>query len=95
MLGLFQSSKKTKASLAKERLQIVISHERRHRDSPEYLPRLEQEILAVVRQYVPVDDEAVNVNWQREDNYEKLELNVILPDASGEHTLSATVRRES
>ena len=36
------------ASVAKERLQIIISHERSQRNTPDYLPKLQEEILAVI-----------------------------------------------
>ncbi|WP_347252395.1 cell division topological specificity factor MinE, partial [Legionella sp.] len=36
------------ASVAKERLQIIISHERSQRNTPDYLPKLQEEILTVI-----------------------------------------------
>lgn len=72
--------KPTSAKIAKERLQIIVAHERSRRDGPDYLPRLREEILNVIRKYVRVDDQAVKVNLEREDDYEVLELNIILPD---------------
>lgn len=77
-------SRKTSANTAKERLQIVIAHERRYRGGPDYLPLLETEILEVIRKYVHVDADAVNINVEREDAYERLELNVLIPDRSGD-----------
>lgn len=74
---------KGSASVARERLQILVAHDRAARDRPSYLPRLQQEILAVIRKYVEVDNDAVSVHYEQEDRHEILELNIILPDAEG------------
>jgi cell division topological specificity factor len=79
-LDYFRSSNKNTAQLAKERLQIVIAHERSSRSSPDYLPKLKQEILAVIRKYVPVIEDDVKVQVEREGDCEVLELNVTLPE---------------
>ena len=68
------------ASVAKERLQIIVSHERAERGGPDYLPMLRQELLEVVRRYVTVDPDAVRVDVEREGPHEVLELNITLPD---------------
>ena len=69
------------ASVAKERLQIIISHERAQRSTPDYLPKLQEEILAVIAKYVPIDREQVVVNLDRAgDNSAVLELNITMPD---------------
>ena len=71
----------TTASVAKERLQIIISHERTQRSTPDYLPKLQEEILAVIAKYVPIDREQVSVNLERMGDSSVLELNVTMPDA--------------
>lgn len=76
----FRSPKPKSAALAKERLQIIVARERVHRSGPDYLPALHREILAVIRKYVQVDDEAVQMNLEREGDCEILELNITLPD---------------
>ena len=49
MLGFFRRSPKaTPADTAKERLQILLSHERTDRSGPQYLPQLQKEILQVI-----------------------------------------------
>ncbi len=85
-MGLFSFFKKEKkkntASLAKERLQILIAHE--HSDTstaaPDYLPKLQEELIGVIRKYVKVDDNAVNVKLEKGDNFDVLELNITLPE---------------
>ena len=69
------------ASVAKERLQIIISHERAQRNTPDYLPKLQEEILAVIAKYVPIDREQVVVSLDRAgDNSAVLELNITMPE---------------
>ncbi len=80
LLDYFRSSKPSTASLAKERLQILVAHERAHRNQPSYLPQLQKELLAVIQKYVKVDDNAISVNFEQDDNQETLELNIVLPD---------------
>lgn len=70
----------TTASVAKERLQIIISHERNQRNTPDYLPKLQEEILAVIAKYVPINREQVTVNLERMGDNSVLELNVTVPD---------------
>ena len=70
------------ASVAKERLQIIISHERSQRNTPDYLPKLQEEILAVIAKYIPIDREKVTVNLERTGGSAVLELNVTMPDES-------------
>ena len=48
ILSYLRRRSNTTASVAKERLQIIISHERSQRDTPDYLPQLQKEILAVI-----------------------------------------------
>lgn len=81
LLDYFRTSKTSSASLAKERLQILVAHERTSRNQPSYLPQLQKELLEVIRKYVSVDQDAISVNFEQDDNQETLELNIVLPDA--------------
>jgi cell division topological specificity factor len=79
-LDYFRSKRETNsAATAKERLQIIVAHERGQRKQPDYLPRMQQEILEVIRKYVPVDQQDVQVQLDESDNCSVLELNVTLP----------------
>ena len=82
LLDYFRSSKRqrTTASVAKERLQILVAHERSSKNQPSYLPQLKNEILAVIQKYVSIDLDDVTVNLEQDDNQEILELNIVLPD---------------
>ena len=53
LLGFLRRPKPTNsAETAKERLQILLAHERQDRSSPEYLPLLQKDIVAAVLKYV-------------------------------------------
>ncbi|OZG70669.1 cell division topological specificity factor MinE [Hahella sp. CCB-MM4] len=76
----FRSTKPTTASVAKERLQIIVAHERSHRSQPDYLPQLQQELLQVISKYVHINQEDVQVQIDRNDDCSVLELNITLPE---------------
>ncbi len=77
---LFRERKKDTASLAKERLQIIVAHERGQRSQPDYLPSLHKELIAVVRKYVNIGDDQVQISLEDQDNCSILEVNISLPD---------------
>lgn len=81
LFDYFRKPEKNSANLAKERLQVIVAHQRRDNGAgPDYLPQLQRELLYVIRKYVEVDDSAVNVNLEKDGSVEVLELNVTLPD---------------
>lgn len=86
ILKYLRKRKPTSASVAKERLQIIISHERGERDAPDCLPKLtdlpqmQDEILNVIAKYIPIDREKVSVNLERLGDSAILELNFSMAD---------------
>ena len=77
---LFRNRPKTTANIAKERLQIIVSHERTARSGPDYLPMLREELIKVISKYVDIDHDQVKVELERSGNCSILELNITLPD---------------
>lgn len=73
-------NKPSSAAIAKERLQIIVAHERGHNDEPDYLPELQKELVEVIRKYVNIDNDQVQVALDNQGNYSILELNVTLPE---------------
>ena len=67
------------ASVARDRLQIVLSHQRNEGGDTDFLPKLRNELLEVLAKYVHVDKEQINVQLQRTENRSVLELNITLP----------------
>ncbi len=88
-MSIFNYLKKRNATanVAKERLQIIISHERSQRNTPDYIPKLQEEILEVLAKYVPINKQKVSVNVERIGNGSVLELNVTMPDQTIAETL--------
>jgi cell division topological specificity factor len=80
LLDYFRTNKKRSAGIAKERLQILVAHERAERNKPSYLPQLQKDILDVIRKYVAIEQDAVSVNLERDSTQEILELNIVLPE---------------
>jgi cell division topological specificity factor len=72
----------TTASKAKERLQIIVAHERNSRHKqPNYLPQLTEDIINVLRKYITVSDESFSISLdKKEGNLNVLELNIELHD---------------
>ena len=68
------------AKVAKDRLQVLIAHERTDRDGPDYLPMLKQDILNVIKKYVSVGEDQVSVQLDTQENCDVLELNITLPE---------------
>ncbi|GJL76376.1 MAG TPA: cell division topological specificity factor MinE [Nitrosomonas sp.] len=85
LLDYFRASKPKSATIAKERLQILVAHERTARSRPSYLPELQKELLEVIRKYVNVDQEAISVKFEQDDDQETLELNIVLPEYQQEN----------
>jgi cell division topological specificity factor len=79
-LSFLLGEKKKTASVAKERLQIILAHER-NGSRPNYLPDLQRELMAVISKYVGIKPEDIKVSLERQDNLEVLEVKIELPDA--------------
>ena len=81
-MGLFDflKVKKNTASIAKDRLRIIIAQERSALGGPDYLPLLRRELLEVIRKYVNVDVDAVKVDLVKEGEHDVLDISVSLPD---------------
>lgn len=83
LLTLLFGEKKKTASVAKERLQIILAHERGNRESrPDYLPDLQRELIAVISKYVSIKAEDIKVHLERQDQYDVLQVKIELPDAA-------------
>ncbi|HEY9237375.1 MAG TPA: cell division topological specificity factor MinE [Burkholderiaceae bacterium] len=83
LLSFLLGEKKKTASVAKERLQIILAHERSGRGAarPDYLPALQKELMAVISKYVSIKPEDIKVVLERQDNLEVLQVKIELPDA--------------
>lgn len=84
LMNFFLGENKKSANVAKERLQIILAHERARRPvgttPPDYLEALQRDILHVVRRYIDIDPKYIQINLEREENLEVLEVKVELPE---------------
>ncbi len=80
ILDFLKRKPEATASVAKERLRIIVAQERSTRGAPDYLPMMRNELLEVIKKYVHVDIDAININLERDSGHEVLELSVALPD---------------
>ena len=80
LMDYFRKEQTSTASIAKERLQILVAHDRVSSRGPDYLPKMQQELLAVIRKYITIDDDQVQLNLEQQGTTSVLELNVMLPE---------------
>ena len=82
LLSFLLGEKKKTASVAKERLQIILAHERsgRNASEPDYLPALQRELVAVIGKYIKINPDDIKVQRGRQDNLEVLEVKIELPE---------------
>lgn len=91
-MGLFdflRSRNRNTAAIAKERLRIIVAQERTQRGAPDYLPLLRRELLEVIKKYVNVDQDAIDIHLERDGDHEVLELSVALPEKGSPQAVAA------
>ena len=80
-LDYFRKSTASSASVAKDRLSIIVAREHgRSTGRLNYLPQLKQELLQVLAKYEKIDLERVTVNLEKNGDCDVLELNVVLSE---------------
>lgn len=80
LLSFLFGQKKASASVAKERLQLIIAHERVSGSGPDFLPDLQKDLVAVISKYVKINPDDIKVGLEKQGNLEVLEVNIILPE---------------
>ena len=78
------------APVARERLQILLAHERGSRGQPDLLELLRSEILSVVSRHVVLDPEKVIVRMDRGDAVSMLEVDIEVPNVAEKWIAAAT-----
>lgn len=77
---LFGEKKKT-AEIAKNRLSLLIAHERAgDAPTPDFLPALQRDLIEVISRYVSVGPDDIKVQLDKQDNVDVLEVNIVLPE---------------
>src|SRR5829696_4270067 len=83
-MGLFNylfSPHRQSAAIAKERLKIVLAHERAGRHAPDFLPKLQKELIEVVARYVEMREDMIRVNLGKSGETSLLEINIEIEGA--------------
>ena len=83
LIELIFGKRHKSAAVARERLQIILAHERDGRNgkqTPDYLPALQAELMAVISKYVKINQKDIKVQLERQDNLEVLEVNIVLSE---------------
>ncbi len=83
-MNLFSFARKNRprsAQTAKDRLQILLAHERSagSKENADYLPKLQRDIVAAIRKHIEIGDDDVEVRMERNDDISSLEINIELP----------------
>ncbi|HEY0710822.1 MAG TPA: cell division topological specificity factor MinE [Polyangia bacterium] len=93
LMDFFRKRPKS-ANAAKDRLSVIFARERTTmRGGPDYLPQLQQELLAVLAKYEHIDLQNVSVKVDQSGGYDVLELNIVLPEDEEEAASSAPAAR--
>ncbi len=80
LLSFLLGEKKKTAAVAKERLQLIIAHERAgDRPPADYLPALQRELVEVIRKYVKIGNDDIKVSVEQQGNLEVLEVKIEIP----------------
>lgn len=78
ILNLIRPKKKS-ATIAKERLQIIINHERINNKTEDFLPQLRKELIGVLSKYVQLDEDQINIQMTKDEKQSMIEMNVVVP----------------
>ena len=86
LLNYLFSPHRHSASIAKERLKIVLAHERAGRHAPDFLPKLQKELIEVVARYVAIREDMIRVNLGKSGETSLLEINIEIEGAKARAT---------
>lgn len=79
-MRLFHFFKRTgSAPVARERLQLLLAHERNARSQPDLLGVLREEILAVIAKHITLDPDKVQIKMDRGPQVSTLEVDIEIP----------------
>ena len=84
IFSLFQKrTPATSAPAARERLQVLLAHERAQIGQSDLVSTLREEILAVIAKHVSIDRDKVKVKMDNHDQISTLEVDIELPIMAG------------
>ncbi|WP_428391310.1 cell division topological specificity factor MinE [Lichenicoccus sp.] len=77
LLGFF--NRKGSAPVARDRLQILLAHERSNEGQSDLIAKLREEILAVISKHVAIDQDKVQIKLDRGASVSTLEIDIEVP----------------
>jgi len=80
LLSLFR--RRDSAPVARERLQVLLAHERAFTGKSDLLITLQEEIIAVIAKHVAIERDRVQIKLDRGDPISTLEIDVEVPSAA-------------
>ena len=80
LLSLFRRN--SSAPVARERLQVLLAHERAFVGKSDLLAVLQEEIIAVIAKHVTIERDKVQIKLDRGDTVSTLEIDVEVPSAA-------------
>ncbi|MBB2163445.1 cell division topological specificity factor MinE [Gluconacetobacter sp. 1b LMG 1731] len=72
--------RKTSAPVARDRLQILLAHERAGEGQSELIATLQEEILEVIKRHISVDQDKVQIKMDRGTGVSMLEIDIEVPE---------------
>jgi cell division topological specificity factor len=72
--------KRASAHIARERLSLVLAHERAERMGNDVIAKLKEELIAVICRHTAIDKDALNVTVEHRDSVEVLKVDLVLPE---------------
>ena len=68
------------APVARDRLHLLLAHERALAGRPDLAAVLQEEILAVIAKHIPISRDKVNVKLDRRSQVSTLEIDIEMPE---------------
>ena len=79
LIDLLFGKKKRTASIAKQRLQVIIAHEQENATIPHFMPQMREEIIQVIEKYLPqIEKENIKIVQEVKDNLNIVEVSIPL-----------------
>ena len=79
-MSLFDLFRRGSAPIARERLQVLLSHERAARERPDLLSILREEIIAVIGRHVSFEPDKVQIKVDRGKSVSTLAVDIEIPN---------------
>jgi cell division topological specificity factor len=79
-MNLFNMFRRGTAPVARERLQILLAHERSARSQPDLLGVLREEILALISRHISFNPDKVQIKMDRGKSVSTLAVDIEIPN---------------